>query len=172
MIIARSRPGIVATSALLHLARQRSRDAVGIDRRIVEPFGLKENLVAVAFAEPHDLVLDRRTIARPAAADLAGIHRRAMHIFADDPVRRRVRAGDAALDLRVRDASVSAENGSGGSSPGCMSRPAQSMVRPSSRGGVPVLSRPSANPSRSSVRDSPTAGASPTRPAGVCCSPT
>ena len=41
------------------------------------------------------------------------------------------------------------------------------MVRPSSRGGVPVLSRPSANPSASSVRESPIAGASPTRPAGV-----
>ena len=45
------------------------------------------------------------------------------------------------------------------------------MVRPSSRGGVPVLRRPSANPSRSSVRDRPSAGASPTRPAGVWRSP-
>ena len=40
--------------------------------------------------------------------------------------------------------SVRNENGTGGSSPGCISSPAQSMVRPSSRGGVPVLSRPSA----------------------------
>ena len=68
-------------------------------------------------------------------------------------------------------ASVSAENGSGGSSPGCISRRDQSMVRPSSRGGVPVLSRPRVNPSRSKVSDSPIAGASPTRPAGVRCSP-
>ena len=67
--------------------------------------------------------------------------------------------------------SVSIENGSGGSSPGCISSAAQSMVVPSSRGGVPVLSRPSAKPSRSSVRESPIAGASPTRPAGVCRSP-
>ena len=67
--------------------------------------------------------------------------------------------------------SVSTENGSGGSSPGCISSAAQSMVRPSSRGGVPVLSRPSAKPSRSSVRDRPSAGASPTRPAGVWRSP-
>ena len=64
---------------------------------------------------------------------------------------------------------VSIENGSGGSSPGCISSAAQSMVVPSSRGGVPVLSRPSAKPSRSSVSDRPSAGASPTRPAGVCC---
>ena len=66
---------------------------------------------------------------------------------------------------------VSTENGSGGSSPGCISTAAQSMVVPSIRGGVPVLSRPSAKPSRSSVSDSPIAGASPTRPAGVCRSP-
>ena len=67
--------------------------------------------------------------------------------------------------------SVSVENGSGGSSPGCISTAAQSIVVPSSRGGVPVLSRPSAKPSRSRVSDSPTAGASPTRPAGVWRSP-
>ena len=67
--------------------------------------------------------------------------------------------------------SVSAENGSGGSSPGCISSFDQAMVRPSSRGGVPVLRRPSAKPTRSSASDRPTAGASPTRPAGVCCSP-
>ncbi len=34
------------------------------------------------------------------------------------------------------------EKGGGGSSPCCASSPAQSIVRPSSRGGVPVLSRP------------------------------
>ena len=67
--------------------------------------------------------------------------------------------------------SVSVENGSGGSSPGCISSAAQSMVVPSSRGGVPVFSRPSAKPARSSVRESPIAGASPTRPAGICRSP-
>ena len=52
-------------------------------------------------------------------------------------------AGDAALrSAGCRSRSVSIENGSGGSSPGCISSAAQSMVRPSSRGGVPVLSRP------------------------------
>ena len=54
----------------------------------------------VALAEAHDLVFDRGAIARAAARDLAGIHRRAMHVGADDLVRRRRRAGDAALDLR------------------------------------------------------------------------
>ena len=48
---------------------------------------------------------------------------------------------------------VSIENGSGGSSPACISRLCQSMVRPSSRGGVPVFKRPSAKPMLSSVAD-------------------
>ena len=88
----------------LHVLRQRGRDAVRIDRVVVEPFRLEEDLVPVALAEAHDLVLDRRAIARAAALDLAGIHRRAMHIGADDRVGRPVGAGDAALDLRVLDA--------------------------------------------------------------------
>ena len=59
------------------------------------------------------------------------------------------------------------ENGTGGSSPGWTPSPRQSIVVPSSRGGVPVLRRPSEKPQRASVRDSPSAGASPTRPAGI-----
>ena len=43
--------------------------------------------MAVALAEPHDLVFDRWTIARAAARDLSGIHRRAMHVVANDRVR-------------------------------------------------------------------------------------
>ena len=88
----------------LHLLRQRGGDAVGIDRGVVEPLRLQEDLVAVALAEAHDLVLDRGAIARPAAGDLAGIHRRAVHIGADDGVGRRERAGDAAVDLAVGNA--------------------------------------------------------------------
>ena len=67
--------------------------------------------------------------------------------------------------------SVSQESGSGGSSPGCASSAAQSMVRPSSLGGVPVLRRASGNPKRSKARARPIAGASPTRPAGKRFSP-
>ena len=75
----------------------------GIDRVVVEAFRLQENLVAVAIAEADDLVLDRGAIARPDALDLAGIHRRAMHVGADHLMGRRRGAGDAALDLRRRD---------------------------------------------------------------------
>ena len=63
--------------------------------------------------------------------------------------------------------SVRNENGTGGSSPSWTSSPAQSIVVPSSRGGVPVLSRPSAKPARRKVCDRPSDGASPTRPAGI-----
>ena len=50
------------------------------------------------------------------------------------------------------------ENGTGGSSPGCISRPAQSIERPSRRAGVPVLSRPSRRSSARSRSESPLAG--------------
>ena len=52
----------------------------------------------------------------------------------------------AICGLAIR--SVRNENGTGGSSPGCISRLAQSIVRPSRRAGVPVLSRPSAQVER------------------------
>ena len=63
------------------------------------------------------------------------------------------------------------ENGVGGSSPGCISSAGQSIVLPSRRGGVPVLSRPKVRPIASRVLDRPRAGASPTRPAGILRSP-
>ena len=61
--------------------------------------------------------------------------------------------------------------GVGSASPGCSSNLDQSMVRPSRRGGVPVLRRVSRRPSF--FRDSPrrTEAGSPERPAVYCCSP-
>ena len=67
--------------------------------------------------------------------------------------------------------SVRNEKGTGGSSPACISRLAQSIVRPSRRAGVPVLSRPSRNSSASRRWERPLAGGSPWRPAGVFSSP-
>ena len=87
----------------LDLFGQRGRDAVGIDGRILEPFRLQEDLMAVAVAEADDFVLDRRAIARTAALDLAGIHRRAVHIGPDHVMGLRRRAGNPALDLRGHD---------------------------------------------------------------------
>ena len=54
--------------------------------------------------EADDLVLDRRAVARAAALDLPGIHRRPVQIGPDEVVRGRRRAGDAAGNLRVVDA--------------------------------------------------------------------
>ncbi len=81
-------------------------------------------------------------------------------------VRRRDRAGDAALDLRFSIRVGQNRKRLGRIVAGLHLQRGQSMVRPSSRGGVPVFKRPSAKPSRSSVLESPMAGASPTRPAG------
>ena len=157
----------------LHVARQRGRDAVRVDRVVVQPLGLEEDLVPLALGEAHDLVLDRRAVARPDAGDLPRVHRRAVQVGADHGVRRAASVAvmwQAICGVVIR--SVRNENGSGGSSPGCSSSPAQSMVRPSSRGGVPVLSRPEreAAAARAS-RDRPSDGASPTRPAGIFSSP-
>ena len=65
-----------------------------------------------------------------------------MQIGPDNVMGRKSGMGNAAGDLRGGDAVVRKEKGEGGSSPGCISRLAQSIVRPSSRGGVPVFSRP------------------------------
>src|SRR5207244_5325520 len=54
-------------------------------------------------AEPDDLVLDRGTIARTAALDLAGVHRRAVNIGPDHLMGRGRRSGNPTLDLRGRD---------------------------------------------------------------------
>src|SRR5262249_4089521 len=67
----------------LNLLWQRGGDAVRIDRAVVQSFRLQKDLMPVALAEADDLVLDRGAIARPAALDLARIHRRAMHVGAD-----------------------------------------------------------------------------------------
>src|SRR5262249_31374609 len=80
----------------------RSGDAVGIDRGVVEPLRLQEDLVAVAVPEFDDLILNRGTVAGARALDLAGIHRRAIHIGSDHLVGGWRGAGDAALDLERR----------------------------------------------------------------------
>ena len=87
----------------LHLARQGGRDAVGVDRRIVQALRLEEDLVPLALGEAHDLVLDRRAVARTDAFDLAGVHRRPMEVGADDLVGGRRGLGDVAGDLRRGD---------------------------------------------------------------------
>ncbi len=83
----------------LHVERQRRRDAVRIDLERRQPFGLDENLVARAIGEPHDLVLDRRAVARSNAFDGTRIERRAVESLANDLVRALRRVRDVAADL-------------------------------------------------------------------------
>ena len=168
-----SSPGMERRNCFLHLGRQRGRKPIGIDGRIVEPFGLEENLVAVAIGEADDLVFDRRAIARPAALDPPGIHRRTMQIVGDDPVRLGGGAGDMAADLRRGDRLWSApRTAPAASSPGCSSSTEKSMLVPSSRAGVPVLSRPrAAGPELRGASTDRAPASRPARPAGVVSSP-
>src|SRR5579864_2966799 len=83
----------------LNLTRQRGRHAVWIDSVVVEPLGLEENLVSSTCRKPHDLILDRRTIARPGTDDLAAVKRRFIEIGAYKLVCRGRRLGDVANGL-------------------------------------------------------------------------
>ena len=94
---------MVAQQLGLHLRGQAGGDAVRIDRVIVQSFRLQEDVVAVPVREPHDLVLDRGTIARPRSRDVPAIHRRAVQIGPDHRMRRRRGRGDPAFDLRIGD---------------------------------------------------------------------
>ena len=125
-----------------------------------------------ATGEAHHLILDGGAVARPHAADLARIHGRAGQVGADDGVRCLGRGRDPAFDLRIGDpAGQERERHRRSSSPGCISSDAQSIERPSSRAGVPVLSRPRRRSRAKSRSDKPLAGGSPCRPAGVFSSP-
>ncbi len=84
----------------LDVERQRRRDPVRIDLVRRETLGLEEDLVARALREAHDLVLDRRTVARADALDDAGEQRRAIEAAANDLVRALVGVRDPARHLR------------------------------------------------------------------------
>ena len=87
----------------LHFHGQRSGHAVDVDLVGVEAFGLEEELVLRLVRELDDLVFDGRAVARADALDAAGVHGRAMDIFADEAQRLRRGEGDVATDLRLND---------------------------------------------------------------------
>ena len=161
-----------AQQLFLHVARQRGRDAVGIDGVVVQALGLEEDLVPLAVGEPDDLVLDRGAVAHALRGDLAGVHRRPMKIAADQHMALGRRVGDPAVDLRIGDPVGHEARGAGRvvaglDGPG----PGRSIVLPSIRGGVPVFSRARPMPWRRRLSASRTAGRSPMRPAGQRSSP-
>ena len=100
----------------------------------------------LAVGEAHHLVLDGGAVARPDAARSApGIHRRAVQVGADDArgwPRSSSVMPQATCGLVIR--SVRNENGTGGSSPGCISSAAQSIgaaVEPRRRAGLEPAER-------------------------------
>ena len=141
----------------------------------VEAFGLEEELVGGLVGEADDLVLDGGAVARADGLDLAGVHGAAVDVLADQAQGLGVvRAMWQEIWRSGGDAVCGSERklkGVGSVSPGWSSNLVQSMVRPSRRGGVPVLRRVSRRPSF--FRDSPrrTEAGSPERPAVYCCSP-
>ena len=137
----------------LHVERQRRRDAVRIDLVRREPFGLEENLVARPVGEAHDLVLDRRAIARPDALDDPGESGERSR-----PPRMISCVRSLVCVIQQRPAPDASRACRRSSSPARDRRRAaletrrNRSVRPSRRGGVPVFSRPTGNPSSRSAR--------------------
>jgi hypothetical protein len=99
----RLQPGQGADDRLLHIGRQAGRKAIHVDLGIVAPLRLEKQQVPLLVREAHDLVLDRRAIARPPPLDDAAEQRRPLEVRADDGVRRLVGPHLVALDLARRE---------------------------------------------------------------------
>ena len=69
---------------ILYTFRQAGRKPVKVDFVSFKTCRFYENLMSVAFLKAHNLVFDRRTIARTNAADFTAVQRRASNIIADD----------------------------------------------------------------------------------------
>ena len=87
----------------LHVDGQRGAHAVDVDLVRLQALGFQVKLVRFLVGKFDDLVFDRGAIARADAVDLAAVHRRAMHVFADDAVRFLRGVGDVARHLLLRD---------------------------------------------------------------------
>jgi len=85
----------------LHINRQRSAHAVDIDFVGVQPLGFQKKLVRQLVGKLDDLVFNRRAIPRPRRLNLSAIHRRAMHVLANDAMRLFRRKSDIAGHLRL-----------------------------------------------------------------------
>ena len=85
----------------LHVDRQRGAHAIDVNLVRVQPLGFEEKLVRYLVGKFYDFVFDRRAIARPNGLNLSAVHRRTMHILADDAMRLFGRERDVAGHLRV-----------------------------------------------------------------------
>ena len=91
-------------NAILHIHRQAGRQAVDVNFFRAATFGLQEDVMPTAIGKAHDLVLDRRAIARTNRSDLAIIHRRTMQVFTNRRVRLVGGVARPARHLRLLDA--------------------------------------------------------------------
>ena len=127
--------------------------------------------------KPDDLVFERRTVARTDALNLPVEQRRAIDVRAHEIADAIVRVQQIALDLRAaRSRRSETRTGPADRRPldakrAVATRRSKSMLSRSSRGGVPVLSRPHSKPSALSDSASSRDGGSPARPAGCCSGP-
>ena len=71
----------------LHVNRHGGGHAVHVDLVRVQALRLEKKLMLQFIGEFDDLVFDAGAVARPDALDLAGVHRRAMHVLANDAMR-------------------------------------------------------------------------------------
>ncbi len=88
----------------LQFARQRHRKTVHINLPRVDAFGLEENLVPLLVREAHDLVLERRAVARTDAANLPVEEGRAIDVRPNEIAHAIVGVQQIAIDLWTVDA--------------------------------------------------------------------
>ncbi len=70
--------------ACLYVQGQAGGEAVAVVLCLVQPFGLKEDMVALPIGEAGNLVLNRRAVAGACALDDAGKERGSLKAFPDD----------------------------------------------------------------------------------------
>ena len=94
-------PGDRLEDRQLHINRQRSAHAVHVDLVRVQALGLQEKLVRQFVGKLDDLVFNRGTITRPRRMNLSAVHRRTMHVLANDAMRLFGGERDIARHLRI-----------------------------------------------------------------------
>ncbi len=87
----------------LHIHGERGGEAVHVHLTGIHPLRLEEELVARATGKAEDLVLDRRTVARPHPPNLAVEQGRAVDVRGDQGMGRRGRVGDVTGELGALD---------------------------------------------------------------------